>query len=170
MKIDSTLSQDTAPQAHERSPMLNNSPMIRPAKSAIRLATQERSSEGKQDLFELHQEDGVLVVRPAAVLTDQLKIHQFAAELSELIESDQPMQLLINFERVQFFGSEGFRLLLSTRSQLRNWGGCLKICGLNGFLRSLLKNFEVHKIFDIHDTAAEARAAFLLDPLFSTAP
>ena len=61
------------------------------------------------------------------------------AHLNELREGGA-RKILLNFEKLDFVGSAGLRVLLATAQELKTTGGGLRVCSLNP---------EVKEVFDI---------------------
>jgi anti-anti-sigma factor len=94
-------------------------------------------------------------------LLDRLIISGMQDELLELIKTDAPKKLLVDFGAVTHCPSEVITGLLRTRKRLTPLEGELKICGMRDQIREVFKMMNLDgTVFHIYDTADEAMAAF----------
>jgi anti-anti-sigma factor len=73
---------------------------------------------------------------------------------------DGVINLLFNFERLDFVASTGLRVILSTGKKLSKIGGRLVLCSPNLTVMDVLKMSGFSKMFNVFDTEGEALSSF----------
>lgn len=67
--------------------------------------------------------------------------------------------IVVNFQNVKFMDSSGLGSLVTAHKRLKNSGGSLLICGLNGQARMLLEMTSMDRVFNIYNSLRDAREA-----------
>ena len=78
----------------------------------------------------------------------------------EFVELTRHRLALIDFDSLDALGSAALSKLISLNSKMREAGGQLKMFGMPGPVRKLVALMKLDKLFDIHETEAEALEAF----------
>lgn len=114
----------------------------------------------------VHWQDMLAIVHVRdAKLNDPLDIAAIHDELAELIESERPLQLLLNFGAVSRCSSEMISTLLKIRQLVLFYGCELKLCGLREAIREAYRILNLDgTVFDIYDSATDAIVAFAEQP------
>ena len=81
-------------------------------------------------------------------------------ELFSLVEKEGYTKILLNFTNVQFLSSAALSKLIMLYKKIAVRKGVLKLCCLSSDIRELFDIMNLHKLFDIKETGAEALAAF----------
>ncbi len=87
-------------------------------------------------------------------------IDQCFREIAEVIDKTQESCLLLHFGRVAFLSSAALGLLVRVLKKCKQYNIDLKLCNIATEIREVFKITAMDKIFDIHDDAAKAMAAF----------
>lgn len=93
-------------------------------------------------------------------LCTRIDIHNvFAVEetLTELIDQDHS-KVIIDFSRIEYFGSNGIRLLMLAKRKLDHLGGRLILSNMNSFVVKILKAIDLYELFTILPDRAAAMA------------
>lgn len=69
-------------------------------------------------------------------------------------------KLLIDFSKTGYIDSSGLGALVSISKKVREYGGELRLAGLNEDLRSLFELTKLDTLFSIADTPSQALAGF----------
>ena len=102
--------------------------------------------------------EGIIVI----VLGDTLEMHntdEFYSDMQQLIEGSTP-RMILDFTAVEFVSSLGLAVLIRLHGRLNKKGSDLKLAALPNPIAELLRFTRLDKVFEIHPTVAEARAAF----------
>ena len=70
------------------------------------------------------------------------------------------MKMLINLSSVSYIDSSGLATLVELLKKTRAYGGKLRLSNLAPKVKSLFEITKLEKLFDIHDTEAEALTDF----------
>lgn len=106
------------------------------------------------------QENDVCVVRflSSRIMSDVV-IAEIGQELLNLVDQAQG-RLLLNFENVTFVSSGMIGKLLLLNKKCTASATAVKICCLGPAISEIFAITRLHRMFSIHNTAAEALAAF----------
>ncbi len=69
-------------------------------------------------------------------------------------------KVVINFTKVTYMDSSGVGELVGCYTSIKNRGGDLRVCGMNGRILSLIKMTSLNSVFEVRDTELEALAGF----------
>ena len=111
--------------------------------------------------FQVDEKSGVSVLRfrEEEILSSQ-KCAEVKAELLSYINRNDPTQLVINFESVQRFSSEGINMCFHIKARLDEAKARLVLCGLNSQLREAFRALNLEDtVFEIHDDLSTALGA-----------
>jgi anti-sigma B factor antagonist len=111
--------------------------------------------------FHVENTAGVTIVR---LLDRQILPHenleQVGEELTQLVESQQPRNLLLDFSAVKFLASTVLGRLLILNRRVKEYGGKIHICSLHADLREIFRLTKLDEVFVIREEEHEAMAAF----------
>lgn len=94
-------------------------------------------------------------------LADALLVTELQDELLDLIESQHPTHLLIDFRHVVQCSTAVINGLLRTKKRLLVDGGQLKLCGMNPSIREAYRMLNLDgTVFQIYETADDALDAY----------
>lgn len=112
--------------------------------------------------FNFHTNKDVKIIQLVDVrLFDTLVVNELQDELLELIEKHRPKKLLVNFDGVSHCSTAVINGLLRAKKRLMPLGGQLKLCKMHPTIREAYQLLNLDgTVFHIHDTEAEAVAAF----------
>ena len=85
-----------------------------------------------------------------------VEIETLSKRMARLIESDKPMKMVVDFEKVKFFSSQTLGLLLDVRKRLQAYDGEIVISGINPQLHRVFKITNLDKIFDFYPDVESA--------------
>lgn len=93
-------------------------------------------------------------------ILDEANIQQIHEEIKAVIEPEPKPKLLINFTDVDHLSSAALGKLIEINNKLRSVQGQLKLSNIDKQIYDVFRITKLNKIFDIHDTAEQARASF----------
>ena len=103
--------------------------------------------------FHLDQVDGCSVVRAGGEI-DARTAHAFHEVVGEA--AGQASHVVIDLERVTFVDSSGLGALIVARKTARENGGSISLVCPPPVVRRLLGSTQLHDVFEIYDSVAEA--------------
>lgn len=105
--------------------------------------------------------DGICLVEFAdRKILDELAINQIGEELLNLVQQHKPINLLLDFKNVQHLSSAALGMLITLNKHVAENSGRLKLANINPQIFEVFKITRLNKVFDIHDSAAAAKAGF----------
>ena len=105
--------------------------------------------------------DGVKTVEFAdRKILEELSIAEIGDELSKLVEDQSGVKLLLNFRNVEHLSSAALGMLITLNKKVAEQQGTLKLSDITPQIYEVFKITRLNKLFDIYDTAEQARAAF----------
>jgi anti-sigma B factor antagonist len=69
-------------------------------------------------------------------------------------------KMLLNLDNLEFLSSAGLRVILRTAKQLKGSGGAIKVCSASGVVKEVMEISGFGSLLDLHETEADALAAF----------
>jgi anti-sigma B factor antagonist len=93
-------------------------------------------------------------------ILEELSITEIEGELLNLVASKDAINLLLNFQNVEHLSSAALGMLIKLNQQVSKKGGRLKLSDIRPQIYQVFKITRLNKMFDIHDTAAQAMSAF----------
>lgn len=94
-----------------------------------------------------------------AILEEET-IREIREELERVVKSEPRIQLLLNFRNVTHLSSAALGLLLKINKKISDQGGTLKLSDMNRQTLGVFEITRLDRVFEIHDTSAEALARF----------
>lgn len=111
--------------------------------------------------LKIRQADGVAHVEFAdRKILEELSIQEIGEELDRLVESLPGARLLLNFKNVDHLSSAALGMLVTLNKKVKERGGELKLSDINRQIFEVFKITKLNRLFEIHDTAEQATAAF----------
>lgn len=105
--------------------------------------------------------DGICTVEfTVRNILEQLSINQIEEQLAALAEQHKPINLLLNFTNVEHLSSAALGMLITLHKRIAGDHGQLKLSDIKPPIFEVFKITRLNKVFDIHDTAAKAKASF----------
>lgn len=101
---------------------------------------------------------GVGIIRPNGKLVGD-NIKELSKSFDNLLESDT-MQVVLNFKDVNIMDSSAVGLLVNKYHEFTKKGASFRFCNLRTSLKELFKIAGLEKLFEIHDSEADAVASF----------
>jgi anti-anti-sigma factor len=102
-------------------------------------------------------QDAVTVLEVAGRV-DSVTAPDLGDRLTSLLSTPQ-RRLLIDFQRMEYISSAGFRVLFVASRHARDNGGRLAVCGLNTKANELFEIADFHKLIKVVPTRDEGLAA-----------
>lgn len=93
-------------------------------------------------------------------ILDEANIQQIGEEIKQLIERESKPRLVINFQDVDHLSSAALGTLITINKQIRSVGGQLRLCNIDQQIYQVFVITKLNKLFEIQDTAQQARASF----------
>ncbi len=111
--------------------------------------------------LKVKRSDSVSVVEVAdRKILEELSIQEIGEELDELVESEPGVKLLLNFKNVDHLSSAALGMLITLNKKIKERDGELKLSDINRQIFEVFKITKLNRVFDIHDNADDAMAAF----------
>ena len=107
------------------------------------------------------QRDDVQVVEFSdRKILEELSIREIEDQLFELVKGEGGITLLLNFKNVEHLSSAALGMLINLEKQVAREDGHLMFSDINPQIFEVFKITRLHKMFEIHDTAADAMKRF----------
>lgn len=101
---------------------------------------------------------GVLLVELREDALDAARVRAFKDTFTSVVGSHN--KVVLDLQGVRFVDSSGMGALISCLRLLDGRGGDLRLSSLSKPVRALLELMRMHRVFNIHETPAEAARAF----------
>ena len=116
--------------------------------------------EGQSRLSVTQKQDVNIVEFADRKILEELSIREIEEELAGLVDSNDAIKLLLNFDNVEHLSSAALGMLINLDRQVARKKGKLVLSDINPQICEVFKITRLHKMFEIHDTAAEAMKHF----------
>lgn len=93
-------------------------------------------------------------------ILDEANIQAISAEITDEIEKSDTPRLLISFSNVDHLSSAALGALITINNKIKQKGGQLHLANIDPQIYEVFMITRLNKLFNIHDTTDEARAAF----------
>ena len=93
-------------------------------------------------------------------ILDETNIQQIGEEIARQVDAQDHPQLLISFRNVAHLSSAALGTLITINNRVTGKGGKLCLSDIEGQIFEVFKITKLDRLFEIHDTAAEAIKAF----------
>lgn len=113
----------------------------------------------QKSLVEVSMRDEITVVSLDAATISTSGIDPIAQTLRELIDQRRPQNVIIDFSRVRFLSSMMLGLLVDIWRRMKEYGGRVRICGIDPQLTRVFRITHLDRIFNFSsnlDSAVEA--------------
>lgn len=112
--------------------------------------------EGENHLTITHK-DGMHVVEFSdRKILEELSIREIEEELFTLVRETESIKLLLNFRNVEHLSSAALGMLINLDKEVKLAGGKLALSDIKPQIYEVFKITRLNKMFDIHDSAAQA--------------
>ena len=93
-------------------------------------------------------------------LVEQGLVSDVREELSQLVETEKPKNLLLSFAGVRLMSSTALAAVLSLTRRMKAHDGKLKLCEMAPMVYEIFAITELNKLFDIRDDETAGLRAF----------
>lgn len=100
----------------------------------------------------------VLVIELREDNLDASNVNEFRDAMQSLMQDRT--QVVLDMAGVKFVDSSGLGALISCLRQLNGRRGDFRLCEMSRTVRALFELMRMHRVFNIHDTRADAVASF----------
>lgn len=105
--------------------------------------------------------DGVKVIEfTDRKILDELAISELGEELRHVVGSQAATRVLLDFRNVEHLSSAALGMLITLDKEVKKQKGALKLSNINSQIFEVFKITRLNKLFQIHDSADAALAAF----------
>ena len=101
-----------------------------------------------------------VIVIDEARLVDAAMIEQCFREIVAVLDKSEERHVLLHFGRLTFMSSMALGMLIRVNKKCKEYKIALKMCNITPDIRQVFKLTSMDKLFEIHDDAADAMAAF----------
>ncbi|MDP2322403.1 MAG: STAS domain-containing protein [Gammaproteobacteria bacterium] len=114
------------------------------------------SKEGRDQIVDFVEEGRIVVgtVRTSSVLST-INVAEFGNEVIAFIEAHPTINLLLNFENVDYLSSAVLTELLRINKSIEGAGGQLRLCGVSKVILEVFQITNLDKMFAIYHDDAE---------------
>jgi anti-sigma B factor antagonist len=108
------------------------------------------------------RQDALVIALLDNRITDSGHVHALHVWIQEATEPPQGGNanvVMIDFANVEYLSSSMLSVLVALQARLQRQGRRLVLAGLADTLRSIFRMTKLHRVFDIHDDAAEVIAS-----------
>lgn len=107
------------------------------------------------------ERSGVTVIRfTESKITDPERIQDLGRELTRLVDTEHPYNVLLNFDKVDYLSSEALRVFLLLHKKIAARGGTMKLCHVTPKILEVFEITGLDKLFAIRPTEVEALGEF----------
>ena len=118
------------------------------------------NGQGVKDLqLSFKENKSTLIVKVAGEL-DLKTAEEFKCSVDQRLKISPPVNLLFNFNRLEFIDSSGLGVILGRYRKLKKEGGELAVCGLSRTIYRIFELSGVFKILPAYRTEDEALSNF----------
>ena len=118
------------------------------------------SNESPGNLEITEQKNVTVVEFQDRKILEELLITQIGEKLDQLVGTRDNMKLLLTFKNVEHLSSAALGMLITLHKRIADLGGQLKLTDIKPQIYEVFKITRLNKVFDIHDSAAKAKASF----------
>ena len=93
-------------------------------------------------------------------ILDEANIQHIGEEIASIIESTPRPRLLISFTNVDHLSSAALGTLITINNKVRNASGQLRLSDIDPQIYEVFVITKLNKLFEIHETAAQALKSF----------
>lgn len=117
--------------------------------------------ESPSSHLRIRQSDDVAIVEFAdRKILEELSIQEIGEELQRLVGGTPGIKLLLNFRNVDHLSSAALGMLITLNKHVQTNNGAMKLSDINRQIFEVFKITRLNRVFEIHDTAAQALAGF----------
>ena len=84
-------------------------------------------------------------------MLDAVNVSQFGKELTEFVQSHDSINLLLDFDGVQYLSSAVLSELLNAQERCEATGGGLRLCSVNSEIMKVFEISNLDQVFVIYD-------------------
>ena len=116
---------------------------------------------GEENIIEITDFDDVSVISfCSASISGGCGVEKISSRVREFIADSRPKKLVVDFSGVKFFSSQMLGLLVDVWRRLKEYGGVVRISGINPELGRVFKITNLDRIFQFHPDKESAVKAF----------
>ena len=93
-------------------------------------------------------------------IIDELVIQELGSELMALVDEQNRMKIVLNFENVEFLSSAALGKLILLDKRAKEAGGLVKLCEIRNEIYTAFKITKLNESFDIQATEHDAVDSF----------
>lgn len=93
-------------------------------------------------------------------ILDEANIQHIGEEIASIIEANPNPKLLISFSNVDHLSSAALGTLITINNKVRNANGQLRLSDIDPQIYEVFVITKLNKLFEIHETAADALKSF----------
>jgi len=93
-------------------------------------------------------------------LKDFDQLEELGRELYELVETETPPKLVLDFSGIEFLSSSALGKFISLHGKLRSRGGSMRLCSLQPQILDVFLICRLDQLFDIKKGLPEALSSF----------
>jgi anti-sigma B factor antagonist len=101
-------------------------------------------------------ENVTIVTFNAACISGVEEIQATSEKVIQFIEENHPKKMVVDFQQVKFFTSQGLGLLMDIWRRLKDYDGRVVISGINPQLHRVFKITNLDKIFEFYPNRQNA--------------
>lgn len=117
-------------------------------------------AEGQSHLTVTEQDQVQVVQFSDRKILEELSIREIEDQLFDLVNAKPAIKLLLNFGNVEHLSSAALGMLINLEKEIAKKSGKLILSDINPQIFEVFKITRLNKMFDIHDTAAQAMKHF----------
>ena len=117
-------------------------------------------SDGQTHLTITCKDDVNVVEFSDRKILEELSIREIEEQLFQLVGAGDSVKMLLNFQNVEHLSSAALGMLINLEKQIAARRGKLILSDINPQIFEVFKITRLHKMFEIHDTVAQAMKQF----------
>ncbi len=93
-------------------------------------------------------------------ILEELSIQEIGDELQRIVAAEPGIRMLLNFQNVDHLSSAALGMLINLNKKVKEQSGALRLSDINRQIFEVFKITRLNRVFDIHDTQAQALTEF----------
>lgn len=102
------------------------------------------------------QENVALIEFVDRKILEEIAIQEIGDELQQIVAAEPGLKVLLNFSNVDHLSSAALGMLIKLDRAVKEHKGSLALSDINRQIFEVFKITRLNRVFDIHDTEAEA--------------
>lgn len=113
-------------------------------------------TQEKQKMTVVENDNAIIVTLSDQRILDEFSINNIGKQLTNLVDSNKNINLIIDFVNVTNMSSSALGMLITLHKRVREASGQLRLCNIQPTIQEVFKITRLDEIFHICSSQAEA--------------